>query len=113
MSEITNERAAREVRALKPNAAQSVPGCPVKDASKPSQEGRTTPTVAAPVAVKMHYPDGFITMSLHERIDAAIERIATGQAAMRIPAEQTDPDIVLAECKQLINALRRQRGEKP
>jgi hypothetical protein len=40
---------------------------------------------------------------LLDRIDAAIDRIKTGRAAMRVPAESTDPDLVLADCK---NALR-------
>lgn len=38
------------------------------------------------------------TMPLNERIEAALKRITTGQAAMRVPVEATDPDIVLADC---------------
>jgi hypothetical protein len=45
-------------------------------------------------------------MTLNERIEAALERIKTGQAAMRVPVEATDPDIVLADCATAIAALR-------
>jgi hypothetical protein len=41
--------------------------------------------------------------SLLPRIDAAIERITSGRAPMRIPAENTDPDLVLADCKRLLS----------
>jgi hypothetical protein len=33
-----------------------------------------------------------------ERIAAAMERIAAGHSPMRIPADMTDPDIVLSDC---------------
>ena len=33
-----------------------------------------------------------------ERITAAMERIAAGHSPMRIPADMTDPDIVLSDC---------------
>lgn len=36
------------------------------------------------------------------RIEAAIQRIISGQGLMRIPAEDTDPDIVLGDLLQLI-----------
>lgn len=36
------------------------------------------------------------------RIDAAIRRITVGEAFMRIPAEPTDPDLVLADCRRLL-----------
>lgn len=39
---------------------------------------------------------------LIERIDAAICRIANGDGPMRVPAEDTDPDMVLAECRKEI-----------
>jgi chromosome segregation ATPase len=45
-------------------------------------------------------------MILNERIDAAIERITSGQAGMRIPAEETDPDLVLADCKAELERLK-------
>lgn len=45
-------------------------------------------------------------MPLVERIGAAIERIAHGQAAMRVPVEATDPDVVLADCQREIERLR-------
>jgi hypothetical protein len=35
------------------------------------------------------------------RIDAAIRRIVAGDASMRVPAESTDPDLVLADCRRL------------
>lgn len=44
-------------------------------------------------------------MPLVERIGAAIERIAHGQAAMRVPVEATDPDVVLADCQREIERL--------
>lgn len=45
-------------------------------------------------------------MPLTERIEAAIERITHGQAAMRVPVEATDPDVVLADCQTEIERLR-------
>jgi hypothetical protein len=44
-----------------------------------------------------------------ERIDAAIKRITSGQAPMRIPVDQTDPDIVLADCRSLIERMAKKR----
>jgi hypothetical protein len=35
---------------------------------------------------------------LRERISRAIERVTSGQAPMRIPAEISDVDLVLADC---------------
>ncbi|MFM0163922.1 hypothetical protein PQR39_26345 [Paraburkholderia sediminicola] len=40
---------------------------------------------------------------LVERIDAAIERITSGNAVMRVPADETDPDLVLAECRRVLH----------
>jgi len=45
-------------------------------------------------------------MPLLGRIDAALRRVISGDGLMRIPAEATDPDIVLAECKREIERLR-------
>jgi DNA-binding response OmpR family regulator len=42
--------------------------------------------------------------ALIQRIDAAIRRITSGNAAMRVPAEDTGPDLVLADCKKLLLA---------
>jgi len=42
---------------------------------------------------------------LLDRIDTAITRITSGHAAMRVPADSTDPDIVLTDCKVRIAAL--------
>ena len=44
---------------------------------------------------------------LKDRIDAAIKRIQDGHGAMRVPADLTDPDIVLAECRELISEVER------
>ena len=53
--------------------------------------------------------------NLAERIDEAIRRITSGDAPMRIPAEQTDPDLVLRDCQNAIHALQQEvetlRGE--
>lgn len=40
---------------------------------------------------------------LRGRVDAAITRIANGHGAMRVPADPTDPDLVLAEVLSLID----------
>jgi hypothetical protein len=40
--------------------------------------------------------------ALVQRIDAAIQRITSGNGAMRVPAENSDPDLVLADCKKLL-----------
>ena len=42
---------------------------------------------------------------LNERIGAAIDRVTNGQGSMRIPADPTDPDIVLGDCRESIAAL--------
>lgn len=34
---------------------------------------------------------------LVDRLESALDRITSGRAPMRIPAEQSDPDVVLAE----------------
>lgn len=43
---------------------------------------------------------------IEERIKAAILRITSGQCSMRVPAEETDPDLVLADCLTEIRRLR-------
>ena len=48
-------------------------------------------------------------MTLDERIDAAIARIASGHSPMRIPADPTDPDLVLAECQTRLAEVERER----
>ena len=50
-------------------------------------------------------------MTLTERIDAAIERIASGHGPMRIPADPTDPDLVLAECQTRLTEVERERDD--
>ena len=45
-------------------------------------------------------------MDIEERIEAAIERITCGFAPMRVPADFTDPDLVLADCLTDIRRLR-------
>lgn len=47
-------------------------------------------------------PIGFRTMTIQARIEEALQRIRDGRAYMRIPADQTDPDIVLADCLTLL-----------
>lgn len=47
-------------------------------------------------------PIGFRTMTIQERIKEALQRIRDGRAYMRIPADQTDPDVVLADCLTLL-----------
>lgn len=44
-------------------------------------------------------------MTLTERIDQAIDRIIAGHSPQRIPADLTDPDIVLTDCKARIAEL--------
>ncbi len=44
--------------------------------------------------------------TIQQRIDAAIKRITDGHGCMRIPADETDPDLVLADCKAEIASLR-------
>lgn len=41
---------------------------------------------------------------LIKRIDGAIERITTGSAPMRVPVHETDPDMVLFDCKKALEA---------
>jgi hypothetical protein len=38
------------------------------------------------------------------RIDKAIKRITNGEGLMRVPADQTDPDLVLADCRNALVA---------
>lgn len=45
------------------------------------------------------------SMPLADRINAALERIYNGHAGMRIPAEATDHDVVLADCRERIAEL--------
>lgn len=44
------------------------------------------------------------------RIDAAIKRITDGHGAMRVPADENDPDLVLADCKALLDEVRALRS---
>lgn len=45
-------------------------------------------------------------MSIDERISRAHDRISKGYCNMRIPAEATDPDIVLHDCAEELRRLR-------
>lgn len=45
-------------------------------------------------------------IDIEQRITAAIERITSGNAPMRVPADETDPDLVLADCLAEIRRLR-------
>ena len=49
-------------------------------------------------------PLGFRTMPIQDRIKWALQRIRDGRSYMRIPADQTDPDIVLADCLTLLTS---------
>jgi DNA-directed RNA polymerase subunit RPC12/RpoP len=49
--------------------------------------------------------------ALAARIDSAIKRITSGAGPMRIPADDTDPDIVLYDCKAALAALRSERDD--
>ena len=44
-------------------------------------------------------------VTLIERIDAALERVTSGHAPMRIPAEGTDVDLVLADARKAVEVL--------
>ena len=50
-------------------------------------------------------------MTLDERIEAAIDRITDGRAPMRIPADPTDADLVLAACREELTSLRARISE--
>lgn len=43
--------------------------------------------------------------TLNERIESALDRIKNGNGQMRIPADPTDPDLVLVACQERIAAL--------
>lgn len=47
-------------------------------------------------------------MTLNDRIEAALKRITEGRAPMRIPADETDPDLVLAAAQKRIEELEAQ-----
>ncbi|MBA0403091.1 hypothetical protein D7V00_04475 [Stenotrophomonas maltophilia] len=47
-----------------------------------------------------------VVIDIEQRITAAIERITSGNAPMRVPADETDPDLVLADCLAEIRRLR-------
>lgn len=56
-------------------------------------------------------PIGFRTMTIEERIKDALQRIRDGNY-MRIPAHQTDPDIVLADCLTLLERMRSEKASR-
>jgi len=65
------------------------------------------------IMVNTAAPSGSVGVEgLLQRIDAAIERVTTGRAAMRSPADPTDPDLVLADARDWIKqaALAPQSG---
>lgn len=45
-------------------------------------------------------------LPLRARIEAAIERVTTGQGQMRVPVEATDPDVVLFDCLAELDAAK-------
>lgn len=49
---------------------------------------------------------------LRERIDAAISTVCNGMAAMSIPADPRDVDLVLADCAKALAALEEARAER-
>lgn len=53
----------------------------------------------------VQWPDGMPRkLHIEERIKQALDRIRNGQAPMRIPADETDPDWVLADCLTIFRA---------
>lgn len=52
---------------------------------------------------------GGAAMELEQRIEAALTRIDNGHAPRRIPADQTDVNLVLADCRTALADLRAQR----
>jgi hypothetical protein len=51
------------------------------------------------------------TPDLFLRIEAAITRVTRGEGTLRVPVDDTDPDIVLAACRDQLIALQRQLAE--
>lgn len=47
------------------------------------------------------------------RIPAALKRITDGHGLMRVPAEDTDPDLVLADCKIALERMLASQGAPP
>jgi hypothetical protein len=45
------------------------------------------------------------SIELDKRIDAAVERVVSGHATMRIPVHRTDVDVVLRDCQARIRCL--------
>lgn len=48
---------------------------------------------------------------LFNRISEAIRRVCNGNGTMRIPADLTDPDLVLADCRRALFALKAQNAD--
>lgn len=60
----------------------------------------------------LHAMEEEAVIDIEHRIAAAIERITSGHAPMRVPADETDPDLVLADCLSEIRHLRAElKGE--
>ncbi|KRG38556.1 hypothetical protein ARC78_15595 [Stenotrophomonas pictorum JCM 9942] len=87
------------LRILAPMLACPVAAAPADTwfADQLTAMGEVIPLASAPAA------PGIDLEQFRERIKAAIVRITTGQALMRVPADQTDPDIVLADILSLID----------
>ena len=45
-------------------------------------------------------------MPLDERIGEALRRVTSGEGTMRVPAEATDPDLVLVDCRMALDYYR-------
>jgi hypothetical protein len=95
------------------NATQHVPGSFYND-----DEIRTFIDCWCPIPVRAYIArlaaggaaanSSDIPADLFLRIEAAISRILRGESAMRAPADNTDPDLVLTECRDVLASLQRQ-----
>jgi len=66
-----------------------------------------SPYVSPPFSEKAFDP--FASVPLADRIAKAIGRVTSGSGLMRIPADATDPDLVLVACRERIAELERER----
>jgi hypothetical protein len=82
----------RHIRVVDPSAPYAV----VLDLSDQAPEMRVFWRLASALAE----PAG--PVGIVDRIASALKRIEDGYCIRRIPADPTDPDLVLAECKALL-----------
>ena len=75
------------------------------------RSGEVTPTLEEAIAENMaaspYVNPPFADAPLGDRIAKAIERVTSGSGLMRVPAEATDPDLVLVACRERIAELER------